>query len=144
MGCLEFLCLDVRSPSEGALAGSGSSAAWFASVPLPVCSHIFSGNLLTAFLLLEDKKKKTSQVGLSGWSQPYSGNPTCYCLLSAVASALRGFLASPEKQGWRHLCHPDYRLVCPKQRSFILASTWGLPSCWQLLVAPTQARAGGG
>lgn len=63
MGCLEFLCLDVRSPSEGALAGSGSSAAWFASVPLPVCSHIFSGNLLTAFLLLEDiKKKKTHRL----------------------------------------------------------------------------------
>lgn len=38
-----------------------------------------------------------------------------------------------------------YRLVCSANRGpFFLASTWGPPSCWQLLVAVTQARAGGG
>lgn len=66
MGCLEFLCLDVKSPFEGALVGSGSSAAWVASVSLPVCSHISSGDLLTAFLLLEEQLK--GQKNLTGWS----------------------------------------------------------------------------
>lgn len=139
MGCLEFLCLDVKSPFEGALVGSGSSAVWVTSLSLPVCSHIFSGDLLTAFLLLEEQLKgqKTSQVCLSGRSQPYTGNTTCYCLLSAVASVLRGFLASQETQRWRRLCHPDYRLVCSANRGPLFwlpvgacppaGSSWWLP-----------------